>query len=562
MSIFGSFVKALAQGQQLQDEARQADQELLVLRTEQEVEQRLLAAPPLSIKADKEPEAKTVDPMDSWNWTDPAMWGDQHPGTKNQAMSFDTIDTLSQASLVTSILSKRVMQASEYAVPQRSKFEVGYAIELRDPRQQMSEAAQRRASEISRWLFTCGDPRLRENNTFENFIKQVTLDSMKYDQLAAEIVFDWNGKPAGFLPVDARTIRRARPKDRDLKNLQRGAPRYVQVLNNRQVASWESDELIFGVRNPRTDIRVNGYGYPELEQAADIIDKLLGTMAYNTSNFTNGIHTAGILAITSAMSEPKFKQYERHIRAMMSGARNANRAVVMQLDPTLKDAVNWLNVTNTNKEMEYSQWISFLLKVLCSCFHMDPAELGFVFGNEGQSGALSQAGPGERIASSKESGLRPYLRFLQNLLNFKIVHLLDEDFELRLVGFDEATEARKLEYYNKAVRSVLTVNEARAEIGRSQLTSPAASNGPVDGVFQSADQYAEQQAQQMLQQQAMTGQLPGEAPEAPGIGSSPTPELTEGSGDVGELTEADLAEMFDSPEEMQKALPMLRSLEV
>lgn len=563
MGMLGSIFKALSQGQQLSEEAARADQELLILRTEQEVEQRLLAAPPLLIKADKAPTAKTVDPMDSWNMAAPELWGDQHPGTKNQAMSFETIDELSRMSLVTSIISKRVMQAAEYGSPQRSKFEVGYTVDLRDPRQQMSQAAQKRAAELSRWLFTCGDPRLRENNTFENFLKQVTHDSMKYDQLCAEVVLDpWSGKPVGIVPVDARTVRRARPKDRDLKQLKRGEARYVQVMNNLQVAQWGPDEFIFGVRNPRTDVRSNGYGYPELEQAADIITKLIGTMAYNASNFTNGIHTAGILAITSAMDETKFKQYERHIRAMMSGAQNANRAVVMQLDPTLKDAVNWLNVTNTNKEMEYSQWISFLLKVLCSTFHMDPAELGFVFGNEGQSGALSQQGPGERLAASRESGLRPYIRFVQNLLNNKVIHRLDEDFELRLAGFDEATEARKLDYYNKAARVSMSLNEIRAELGYDPFSSKVASNGPLDGVYQSALQYEDQQAQQQLQQQAMTGTLPGAAPEAPGIGSSPNEPLAEGSGDQGELTEDDLAALFDSPEEMNKALPMLRSLEV
>jgi hypothetical protein len=563
MGMLGSIFKAFAQGEQLRQDAEEADQELLILRTEQEVEARLQAAQPLSIKADDKPQAKTIDPYDSYNMMDPALWGDLHPGTKGHALTFEQLDLLSRNPLVGSIIGARQHQVSEYAVPQRSKFEVGYAVALRDPRQQMSAAAQKRAAELERWVFTCGDPRLREMNTFENFLKTVTWDSLLYDQLCAEIVYDWNGKPAGFLPVDARTIRRARIKPKDQKNNQAGIPGYVQVMNSQTMATWKPDEFIFGVRNPRSDVRANGYGYPELEKANDVIGKLINTMAYNASNFTNGIHTAGILAITSAMDEKKFKQYERHIRSMMSGAQNANRAVVMQLDPVLKDAVNWLNVSNTNKEMEYSQWISFLLKVVCGCFQIDPAEIGFVFGNEGQSGALSQQGPGERIAASKERGLRPFLRFVQNLLNFKIIHKLDEDFELRLVGFDEATEARKLDYYNKAVRATLTLNEARAECGQSPLASPAASNGPLDGVFQSADQYATQQAQEQLQQQAMAGQLPGG--EAPGIGSSEaTPDMAnpDGSVDSGGLDENDLASLFDSPEEMQKALPLLRTWEV
>lgn len=561
MGVLGSFFKALAQGEQLSQDAALADQELLILHTEQEVEARLAAAMPLSIKAETPPAAKTLDPYDAWNMMDPALWGDLHPGTKNHSLTFEQLDGLARVPLVNAIIGARQHQVSEYAIPQRSKFEVGYAVALRDPRQQMSAAAQRRAAELERWIFTCGDPRLREMNTFENFLKTVVWDSLLYDQLCAEIVFDSGGKPAGFLPVDARTIRRAQVTPAGMKKMQHGLPGYVQVLNQKTVASWQPEEFIFGVRNPRADVRANGYGYPELEKAADTIDKLINTMQYNASNFTNGIHTAGILAITSAMDEKKFKQYERHIRSLMSGASNAHRAVIMQLDPLMKDAVNWLNVTNTNKEMQYSDWISFLLKVVCAAFQMDPAEIGFVFGNEGQSSSMTQAGPGDRITASKERGLRPLLRFIQNLLNFKVIHKLDEDFELRLVGFDEATEARKLDYYNKAVRTTHTLNEARAETGMAPLPSPAASNGPLDGVFQSADQYADQQAQAQLQQQAMGGQLPTPA----GIGSSAAPEdiaNPDGTVDTGGLSEEDLAGIFDTPEDLNKALPLLRSLEV
>lgn len=553
MGVLGSLFKALAQGQQLQEEAQQADAELLILRTQQEVEERLLSAAPLSIKAGHQPDAKTLDPMDPVNMLDPALWGDQHPGTKHQAFSFEMLDNLARVPMITSILDKRVLQCSEYAVPQRNKFEVGYDIVLRDPMAQTTPAASRRALELKRWLFTCGDPRLQENSTFENYIKKAMRDSFLYDQLCTEIVSDpWSGKPAGFVAIDARTVRRAQPSSQAMAKLQRGKASYVQIINNKQVAKWGPEEFIFGVRNPRTDIRTNGYGYPEIEKASDLIDKLVNTVEYNSSNFTNGIHMAGIMAITSAMDEKKFRQYERHIRAMMSGAKNANRAVIMQLDPIMKDAVNWLNVSNTNKEMEYSDWISFLLKVVCGVFQMDPAEIGFVFGNEGQSSSFAAAGPGERVASSKESGLRPALRFLQNLLNFKVIHLLDEDFELRMVGFDEATEARKLDYYNKAVRSTMTLNEARAELGLPALPSKAASNGPLDGVFQSADQYAQQQEQEMLQQQAMGGTL-GEPP--PGVGSqAPADDVPLGDAATGKLSEADLAELFDSPEEMNKAL--------
>jgi len=525
--------------------------ETLSLAPPEVIDQRIAEASPLAYKAKQEPDAKDLDPLDPYNMLNPENLGRQHPGTVGHSLSYDALDLLASVPMVQAIISTRVNQWAEYASPQRSRFDVGYRVQLRDPRQKTSEASQKRALEIARWLYTCGDPRISENGTLETWMRKIARDSLVYDQLCSEIVYADNGKPAGFLAVDAKTIRRAKLTQPEWNNLQRDPQAgYVQVQNNKVLATWDQEHFIFGVRNPRTGIQFNGYGHPELEQAAMTITQLVNATTYNASNFTNGIHAAGIFAITSAMNDQVFKQSERKLRAMMTGAGNAQRVLTMKLNPNQQESVAWHGLTNNNKEMEYSKWIDFLVKVVCSCFHMDPTELGFTMATPGSFN--SGSAQGERVSTSKERGLRPNVRFVENILNSRIVHLLDEDFEVSLEGFDSATEAIKQEHYNKAVRSYMTVNEVRTLEMLEAFQEDAADNGPIDGVYQSAVQNQkmreDQQQQMQMQQQQQMG-----IEQAP-PGTEPPPD------DAPQMSEEELAALFDSPQEMQKAVALRKSV--
>ena len=96
-------------------------------------------------------------------------------------------------------------------------------------------------------------------------------------------------------------------------------------------------------------------------------------------------------------------------------------------------------------------------------FQIDPAELGFVFGTEGQTGALTQQGPGARIQASKDKGLYPLLRSIQNWINMFIISKVSDKYELRFVGLDLNTEKDVLAGDIQRVSNYMTVNEIRAK---------------------------------------------------------------------------------------------------
>ena len=148
---------------------------------------------------------------------------------------------------------------------------------------------------------------------------------------------------------------------------------------------------------------------------------------------------------------------------MMSGVHNARRVPIIQLDPEFKEELMAIPLDRSNREMEYREWLNWLLKVICGGFQMDPAELGFVFGNEGQSSSMQGSSVGERISLSKEKGLRPLLRAIAFWLNEWVIQPVFEDYMIEFVGFDEETEKDRYDLDAIAIKNWMTVDEIRAQ---------------------------------------------------------------------------------------------------
>lgn len=428
-----------------------------------------------------QPKSWDIDPQDVNAMLTEQMSGPSHPGSLG--LTYDTLRTMSRYPLVSMVLGTQINHIAEYCVPKVNPHRVGYEIVMRDKNAQLTRAAEKRRAELSAFLQTCGDPRIqaRGNANLEVFARKIMRDSLTFDQACFEVVHTRGGRPAGMIAMDAATVRRAQFTREELE-LGRRLPdetAYVQVVNNRVVARFEPEELCFGVRRPRTDLRYNGYGYPELENLVRTVTNLVNAETYNANNFTNGMHAAGLLAIKSKMSPQLFRAFRREFYAMLSGANNAKKTPIIQLDPDEKEEIQSVNLSSNNKEMEFALWQSFLIKVLCGEFQMDPAEVGFLFGNEGQTGSLSQGGPEERIIASRERGLYPTLRCLQRWIDDSFIFPLDPDFMLSF-GVDVQTEKEKLDLVLAKVGKVCTVNEGRAELDYKPLPKLTPDLDPAD----------------------------------------------------------------------------------
>ena len=423
-------------------------------------------------------QAHQIDTLDLDTFTgNEATLGDRHPGTA-QGLTFSTLRQMARVDIAGAIIGTRVNQVASFTQPQLDDGQLGYKIRLRDHEAVPTRADKRQAFLITDFMQSCGDNRaVGFEMDFENLTRQVIRDSLILDQASFEVLRTRRGAVAGFVPVDAATIRRVVPTVQERESgLYAVDPKlaFVQIIQHQRVAAWAPHELAFGVRRPRSNIYVNRYGFPELEELMKTLTSIIHAEAYNAQNFTHGMHASGILAIKSKMDVDTFRAFRRYFYAMLQGAFNAKKTPILQLNPADGEEIQSVNLSNTNREMEYQEWMAFLMKVACAIYQMDPAEINFVHGAEGQSGSMTQQGPEMRVQYSKERGLRPLLRSYEKWLNRWVVNQIDPRFELCFVGLEEQLKNSRMERDLKLLGGYMTFNEIRARNDHERIDNPAA----------------------------------------------------------------------------------------
>lgn len=457
-----------------------------------------------------EPQAHDIDPWDVYAAVgDEGMLGQQHLGTAG--LDYTTLMSMARVPTIAGIIQTRVNQIGEFAWPAYEEGSLGFQMRLRDREKTPTKAQQKRIHELTDWMVSCGDERIGFELNMESFLRMLMRDSLTYDQATFEVVRTKGKDVAGFVLVDASTVRRAIPteEERDA-GIRRKDDQiaFVQILGDEVVAEWTARDLAFCVRRPRSAIAIQGYGYPELEDLIRVITSILHGETYNANNFTHGMHTAGILALKSKMNPKMFRAFRREFYALMSGAYNAKKTPIVQLDPDAKEELQAINLSQSNRDMEFKEWMAYLQKVACSIYQIDPAELGFVHGAENQTGALSQGGPEARITASKEKGLRPLLRGAQVWLNRWVVSQVDPDFELVFVGLDKARQDAQFEADLKRLKGFMTPNEIRARYDLKPIP-PEVDGGAADMILDSSYMNTAMQLRQMAQMDEEGGEEPG-----------------------------------------------------
>lgn len=364
----------------------------------------------------------------------------------------------------TAYLQTRLNQLSAFAEPQPDEHSLGFKFTLRDKRAQLDKKMQKRADELVRWMQACGDPTVKiKRDKFGAWLKKFGWDSLVYDQGTSEVV-RWKGtdEPCYLRVLDASTIRIVDTLEE--VDYTDDSIQYVQIYDDTIIGEFTEEKLIFGVRNPRSDIRFSGYGFPELEMLISIVTALLWGIDYNAKFFSQGSVAKGVLNFKGAVPEKELHNFRRQWYSMITGVGNAWRTPVVNADD-----VQWLDMHQSNRDMEFANWIDWLLKITCAICQIAPEEIGFQFGNGGQTSSLSEGSQADKLSQSKDKGLSPLCKFVCEHLNDKVIHKLDDRFDLEFAGLNARTAEGLIALQDKEVRSVKTVDEVRKERGQDPL---------------------------------------------------------------------------------------------
>jgi hypothetical protein len=360
--------------------------------------------------------------------------------------------------IVQAIIQTRLNQIAAFCSPEHDPYKMGFRLALRDSEKEPTKAEMKWITDMESVLMRTGvTDNIRGRDGFEDFMRKVMYDSLVLDQMTFEVVPNRKGKPAEWYAVDASTIRLADTATTHMNEDLKKEIRYVQIYDGMIISEYTQEELCFGVRNPRTDLRLYGYGVSELEMLIPIITSLLFSFQYNQNFFTQGSAAKGIINFKGTIPERQLQSFRRQWYSQIAGTENAWRTPI-----TNSEDLQWINLQQSARDMEFSAWMDFLIKVTCSCFTIDPVEVNFQYGNSGQKASLVEASNKEKITESKERGLRPLMRFFATAINKHIIWPINEDFVFEFVGLDSTTRAETADLATKQVKSYKTVDEIRA----------------------------------------------------------------------------------------------------
>lgn len=320
-----------------------------------------------------------------------------------------------------------------------------------------------------------------------------------------EKIRDRAGRPSRFVALPSETIR---PAVTDVEYLDpqemRSRVSHVQVYENTVIAEFTQDDIAWNVMNPRSGIRVNGFGFSPLEEMIRLGSGWLFGMSHNIAFYRNGAATKGLLNIKGAIPDRQLRAFRRMWYSMVAGVGNAWRTPILN-----SEDVQWLDMHAGNRDMEFGQWMDWLTKIICALYLLDPTEINFIFGNSGQTSSLSAARPNEEeVTESKDKGLRPLLDHVSESLNRHLLWDINPDFEFAFVGIDAHDEERDREADEKDVKTIFTVNEVRARRGEEPLPAKLGDVILDSNWMQWAQ--AQQMQQQQSEQQALGGDGTGE----------------------------------------------------
>lgn len=389
------------------------------------------------------------------------------------ALGFDSLRLMvDQTPILNAVVMTRMRQVQRFCrVSEKNTDAPGFEIRHIDRQHQIQDAEVESIRLLNRFIANCGwefNPRKRKamrRDSFAQLMGKAVRDSLTLDSVGIET--EWKRDKSlgidGLYLVDGATIRLC------TEDGYRGDDEIyaLQVVQGRVSTAYTFEDLIYEPRNPRSDVRACGYGIPESELLIRVVTGFLNALTYNIKGFDQNAIPKGMLHLSGNYTPADIDAFKRYWNSMVRGVNNQwSLPVMVSKDQESKASFERFGVDYN--EMYFSKWMTFLTSIICAIYGMSPSEINFDSFTAGATSALAGSDTAEKLAASKDSGLRPLLSYFENLITDYVVQEFSDKYVFRWTGLDPQDPQQKFEMR----KSVLTLNEARAEEGYDALEGP------------------------------------------------------------------------------------------
>ena len=380
----------------------------------------------------------------------------------NGGVPFSTLQRMGDIYIIKAIINTRIEQVQNFLKysddDQKPGFTIRYKRSIGEEEKELSKKDMKIVQKIVEFLENGGENDKWEcEDNFQDFTRKVLRDSLVLDQMSFELVRSRAMELKRYRAIDAALVRQLDTNDpryahRFEEYRWHGyLPRYAMVwdgqiirhpVTNDQVLFYPW-ELGYGIRNKTTNVFRNGYGCSELETLIEVVTWILWGMQYNGNFFKQGSQPKGFINVKNGnIDQGTLNEFRQDWKQTMSSVYNSHKIPVIQgID------LEWIDLQQTNRDMEFNEWVKFLFVLTCAVYRIDPSELGFQFQDAAK--IFGQDGQKERLDHSKKKGLVPLLIFYQNVLNKYIISEIDDRLEFVFTGIEIEDEASQVELDKK-----------------------------------------------------------------------------------------------------------------
>lgn len=411
----------------------------------------------------------------------------------------------SNNSIISAIINTRVNQVTNYAKPAKASQDgIGYRVRTLD-NTQPTRVQQSKIDFCMRFLKNMGKDYDPNRDDFSSFLRKLTHDSLIYDQVPIERVWDENGNLDHINLVDPTSFVFLTNPDRSRKKT---GTIYAQVFNNKIFRRFTSKEMSVFIRNKSSDLTTYGYGHSELESALREVMAQENAESFNDRFFTSGGTVRGILNLktSSQTSRTSLEAFRKAWRSALSGVAGSYKIPMVTADD-----IKFVSLSPDAQDMQFEKWFNYLVNSICAIYCIDPSEIGMT--NRGgatgtKSNSLNESNGKDKVSISKDKGLSPLLSLIANFISTEIIQRLlgCSNYVFEFVGGDIENRIKEVSLDEQKVRSIYTINEVRESRGLDSLGKKGDTilNG---SYIQAIGQQQQQKIVQFQQQQQLVQQL-------------------------------------------------------
>ncbi len=357
--------------------------------------------------------------------------------------------------LVSAIIQCRVDTLLRFSRPEHRKLEPGFRIVKKDNSAHYTDDERKEIAALEDFIYHCGRKEKTPGDDkmlFGEFLKLVGRDALTFGHSAIEKVKTRAGGLHRFRPLPAESVYLVnknlsrkqiesgmtpgsllKPKsdndpkqDQKVNKVDNAFIKYVQVsYDNRPLAEFGDEDMIFKLFNPQNFADSQGYCYSPLELAIINVTNHMNVENYNSNFFTHGYAARGVLHLKGTVTQQQLANFRRTFYNSISGTQHSWRTPIV----AGLEEVQWVPMSANAREMEYINFNNHLMRILCAQFQIDPMELGLDYLISGTGKApMQQANNEYKIAYSRERGLIPMLMYIEDLVNGDIIPAIDKDF--------------------------------------------------------------------------------------------------------------------------------------